>query len=772
MKETILIVKRDGSKEPFDLEKIHQVLEWACENIKGVSVSEIELKCQFKFFDGMKTTQIHETLIKTSADLITEETPNYQQVATNLVNFTLRKEVYGQIEPWTVQKLVERNVALGYYDKELLDWYTEEEFIHMNKFVKHDRDYNISYAGMGQFLGKYLVQNRVKKTYYETPQMSYLLISATLFNTYPKETRMKYIKEYYNALSNFDISIPTPITAGARTPTRQFSSCVLIDCGDSLNSINATSSAIVNYASKKAGIGLNMGRIRALGSEIRGGEIKHTGMIPFLKYMQSALASCSQGGVRKGSATVHFPYFHLEIENLIVLKNNKGVEENRVRHLDYSVQFNKLFYERVINNETITLFSPHEVPDLMDAFYSGNNELFEELYTKYERARKIKKKTINAFEFFESFVDERNNTGRIYLQNIDHSNTHGSFDSDKHPISQSNLCQEIALPTRPFEQLDDENGRIALCTLSAVNWGNIKKPEDFEKPCELAVRALDELLSYQDFPAIQAELSTREFRTLGVGIINLAYFLAKNGVKYDESALELVDEYMEAMTYYLIKASVQLAKEKGPCELSHETKYGKGIVPFETRKLDVDELIPMVQRMDWNGLKKDLMEYGIRNATLCAMMPSETSSQLSNATNGVEPPRGFISEKSSKDGVLKQVVPEYHRLKNRYDLLWDQTSPEGYLKIMAVLQKWTDQTISTNTSYNPENYDNGKIPQTELMRHILLAYKYGLKTLYYMNSYDGAGEQESDVATESSAPTPLAQMPDIESGCDGGACVL
>lgn len=765
----IMVIKRDESREPLNLEKIHQVLTWACEDIKGVSVSEIELRCQFKFFDGMKTTDIHETLIKTTADLISEDTPNYQFVATKLTNFNLRKEVYGQHEPWALQKIVERNVALGFYTSELIEWYTDEDWAKMNKFIRHDRDFTIAYAGMNQFLGKYLVQNRVKKKYFETPQVAYMLIAATLFHKYPNETRIKYVRDYYNALSNFDISIPTPVLAGARTPTKQFSSCVLIDCGDSLKSINATASSIVNYASKKAGIGVNAGRIRGLGSEIRKGEIKHTGLIPFLKYFQSALSSCSQGGVRKGSATVYFPFWHQEIESLVVLKNNKGVEENRVRHMDYGIQFNRLFYQRVINNENITLFSPADVIDLQEAFYSGDNDRFEELYVKYEKSRKIDKKSISAFEFFETFIDERTNTGRIYLQNIDHSNTHGSFDSNKHPITMSNLCAEITLPARPFESLDDESGRIALCTLSAINWGNIKRPEDFEKPCMLAVRALDELLSYQEYPAIQAELSTREFRTLGIGIINLAYFLAKNNVGYNEDALELVDEYTEAMTYYLIKASVDLAKEKGACELSHETKYGKGIVPFETRKLDVDELVPMRQRMDWDSLKQDLLEHGIRNATLIACMPSESSSQTSNATNGVEPPRGLITEKASKDGVLKQVVPEYHKLKNKYDLLWDQKNPEGYLKIMAVIQKWTDQTISTNTSYNPENYENNKIPLEELMKHILMAYKYGIKNLYYNNMYDGASddtEQSAPAQAESEVVAEKPANPLDEEHCD------
>ena len=762
-----MIEKRDGTQESLDLEKIHKVLTWATEGIKGVSVSEIELRSQLQFFDGMKSKDIHETLTKTAADLISEDTPNYQYVASRLVNFNLRKEVYGQFDPWHLKKLVEKNVACGHYTKELLEWYSPEEWERLNKFIKHDRDYDISYAGMGQFTGKYLVQNRVTKEYYETPQVTYMLVAATLFHSHPVETRLKYVKDYYDALSTFDISIPTPILAGVRTPTKQFSSCVLIDCGDSLNSINSTSTAIVNYVSKKAGIGLNAGRIRGIGSEIRGGEIKHTGLIPFLKLFQASLKSCSQGGVRGGAATVHFPIWHQEIESLMVLKNNKGVEENRVRHMDYSIQLNGVMYERLLTGGNITLFSPHDVPGLSDAFYAGDNEKFKELYEKYERAWSIPKTSVPAIELFQQLIDERVNTGRIYVQHVDHCNTHSSFDQTKHPISMSNLCQEITLPTRPFESLDDENGRIALCTLSAINWGNIKKPKDFEKPCELAVRALDNLLSYQEYPMLQAELSTKEFRTLGIGVINLAYFLAKNGAKYDESAFELVDEYMEAMSYYLIKASVQLAKEKGACELSHETKYGMGIFPFETRKQTVDELVPHKTRLDWDTLREEVKEHGIRNATLMALMPSESSSQLSNATNGVEPPRGFISEKASKDGVLKMVVPEYYHLRNKYDLLWDQKSPEGYIKIVAIIQKWIDQTISSNTSYNPENYPDGKLPLQELIKDLVMCYKYGLKTLYYNNTNDGATD---DFSEETPKEVPVDEEQLHEEECD--SCVL
>lgn len=744
-RKDILVEKRDGRKEPLDLDKIHKILMWACEDITGVSVSDIEIKSQLQFFDGIKASQIHSTLTKTAADLISEDTPNYQYVAAKLINFNLRKEVYGMITPWPLKKLVEKNVAMGYYTEELLDWYSDQEWRKMNKMIKHDRDYDFAYAGMKQMLGKYLVQNRVTKEYYETPQMAYMLIAATLFHDYPEEIRMKYVKDYYDALSKWDISIPTPILAGVRTPTKQFSSCVLINAGDSLDSINATASSIVNYVSRKAGIGINAGRIRAVGSEIRGGEIKHTGVIPFLKYFHAALKSCSQGGVRGGAASVYWPFFHYEFENLIVLKNNKGVEENRVRHMDYGVQLNRLAYKRLIEGGKITFFSPHEVPDLMEAFYSGDNDEFERLYEKYERSRKLKMKySLPALEVFGTIMDERAATGRIYIQNIDHCNTQGSFNQELHPIEQSNLCAEITLPTTPFSSLDDEVGRIALCTLSAINWGNIRKPEDFEKPCELAVRSLDALLEYQDFPVVQAKLSTEEFRTLGIGIINLAYFIAKNGMKYDESAFELIDEYMEAMAFYLTKASIQLAKERGPCKLWKETKYGQGTFPWEHRKKEIDEIIKHNSRMDWDSLRKKAKKHGIRNATLMALMPSESSSQLANATNGVEPPRGLISEKGSKDGKMKQVVPEIYRLKNKYHLLWDQESPDGYLRIMNIIQKYVDQTISTNVSINPENYPDNKVPLQVLLQQLLEFYKYGGKTLYYHNTYDGAGEEKEE----------------------------
>jgi len=592
--------------------------------------------------------------------------------------------------------------------------------------------------------GKYLVQNRVTKTVYETPQMCYVLIAATLFQNYPKETRLNWVKEYYDCISQHEISLPTPVMAGVRTPQRQFSSCVLIETGDSLDSISATSSAIVKYVSQKAGIGVGAGSIRAINSPIRNGDTAHTGVIPFYRLFQSSVKSCSQGGVRGGAATIYYPIWHFEVEDLLVLKNNKGTNETRIRQMDFGVQLNKLFYERLITGSDITLFSPSDVPGLYEAFYADQDE-FKRLYEKAERNTRLRKKTVKAQELFSSFMNERKETGRIYLQNVDNANTHSSFDEKLHPIRQSNLCAEIDLPTKPLNNINDPDGRIALCTLSAVNWGLIKTAKDFERPCKMAIRGLDALLSYQNYPVLAAEESTKDFRPLGVGIINFAYFLAKNDLSYtDDRALEKVDEYAEAWSYFLIKASADLAAEQGACRLNDETKYGKGIVPCDTRKTDIDELVPHVERMDWAGLREQLKATGIRNATTMALMPSETSAQIANATNGIEPPRSLISIKQSKDGILKQVVPQIHKLKNKYELLWDQSTPEGYIKLVSVLQKWIDQGISANTSYNPQFYDDDKIPMSTMLQHLLMFYKYGGKQLYYFNTFDGAGEVDID----------------------------
>jgi ribonucleoside-diphosphate reductase alpha chain len=739
MSETITVIKRSGEKAPLDLNKFHKVVMWACDGIAGVSASEIELKSHIQFYSGISTKDIQETLIKASADLISEDTPNYQYVAGRLINYTLRKEVYGGFEPLDLLTIINKNIKNNKYDKEILSLYTEEEINTLNSYISHKRDDDFTYVAMEQMRGKYLCQNRVTKEYYETPQIMYMMIAATIFSKYPKETRLNYVKDFYDAISTFKISLPTPIMAGLRTPTRQFSSCVLIESDDSLNSINATSTSIVRYISQKAGIGINAGRIRALGQSIRGGDAMHTGLIPFLKLFQASVKSCSQGGVRGGAATVYLPVWHLEFEDLVVLKNNKGTEDNRVRHMDYAFQLNKLMYERLLTGGDITLFSPDEVPDLYDAFFADQDK-FKELYEKYERSRSVKKKTLKAEDVFSTLMQERKDTGRIYIMNVDHANEHGSFIEKEAPIKQSNLCCEIDLPTKPLNSSDDEEGEISLCTLSAINWGSFKTPEEMQKSCELAVRALDELLDYQDYPVPAAEKSTFNRRPLGVGIINFAYFLAKNGVKYDESAFELVDEWAEHWSYYLIKASADLALEKGAIPKLMETKYGHGILPIDTYKKDVDSLVKREYTLDWTGLKEQLKETGIRNSTLMALMPSETSSQISNATNGIEPPRAFVSEKQSKDGVLKQVVPSYHRLKNKYDLLWNQESPIGYIKIAAILQKYIDQGISINTSYNPQFFEDEKIPMSVMLQDLLNCYKYGHKQLYYFNTYDGQGE--------------------------------
>ena len=735
----IQVIKRDGIKEPLDLEKMHKVVMFACEDIAGVSASEVELKSHIQFYDGIKSEEIQETLIKAAADLISEETPNYQWVAGNLVNYHLRKMVYNDFNPWPIYKIIKKNVELGFYDSALLEDYTEEEWNEINDFIKHDRDFNIAYVGMEQFRGKYLAQNRVTGKHFETPQITYALISATLFSQYPKETRLKYVKDYYDAVSNFDISLPTPVMAGVRTPQRQFSSCVLIETDDSLDSINATSSSIVKYVSQKAGIGIGAGSIRAINSPIRNGDASHTGVIPFYKLFQASVKSCSQGGVRGGAATLYYPLWHYEVEDLLVLKNNKGTEDNRVRHMDYGVQFNKLMYERLIAGEDITLFSPSDVPGLYDSFFQDQDK-FREIYERAERNTRLRKKTIPAIELFSSFMNERKNTGRIYLMNVDHANDHGSFLPEVAPIKQSNLCCEINLPTKPLTSLHDEEGEISLCTLSAINWGNIRSPEEFEKPCDLAVRGLDALLDYQRYPVLAAELSTNNRRPLGIGIINFAYWLAKNDTNYSDPDLKLVDEWAEAWSFYLIKSSNELAQEKGACPKSNETRYGNGIVPIDTRKTDVDELVKYKERKGWKKLRENLKKHGIRNSTLMALMPAETSAQISNSTNGIEPPRSYVSVKQSKHGVLKQVVPGIHKLKNKYELLWDQQSPEGYLKIMAILQKYIDQGISVNTSYNPVFFEDEKIPMSVMLQHLIMFYKYGGKQLYYFNTFDGQGE--------------------------------
>ncbi|TNI56363.1 ribonucleoside-diphosphate reductase subunit alpha [Aeromonas veronii] len=753
----LFVTKRNGHKEPIDLDKIHRVLDWAAEGLDNVSVSQVELKSHIQFYDGIRTADIHETIIKATADLISEQTPDYQYMAARLAIFHLRKKAYGQFEPPHLYQHVARLVDMGKYDKHLLEDYTQAEFEELNTHLDHWRDMDFSYAAVKQLEGKYLVQNRVTGEIYESPQFLYMLVAACLFSKYPKDTRLDYIKRFYDAVSTFKISLPTPIMSGVRTPTRQFSSCVLIECDDSLDSINATASSIVRYVSQRAGIGINAGRIRGLGSPIRGGEAFHTGCIPFYKYFQTAVKCCSQGGVRGGAATLFYPLWHTEVESLLVLKNNRGVEENRVRHMDYGVQINKLMYQRLIKGGDITLFSPSDAPGLYDAFFADQDK-FEELYVKYEQDPAIRKKTLKAVDLFSLMMQERAGTGRIYIQNVDHCNTHSPFDPSVAPVRQSNLCLEIALPTKPLNNIDDESGEIALCTLSAFNLGAIEKLEDLEEMADLAVRALDALLDYQDYPIAAAKKGSMGRRTLGIGVINYAYYLAKNGARYsDGSGLALTHRTFEAIQYYLLKASVQLAREFGPCPLFGETTYAQGILPIDTYKKDLDALCNEPLHLDWESLRAEIKSVGLRNSTLTALMPSETSSQISNATNGIEPPRGLVSVKASKDGILKQVVPEYDRLKDQYELLWKQPSVDGYLQLVGIMQKFVDQAISANTNYDPARFEGNKVPMKQLLKDLLTAYKYGLKTLYYHNTRDGADDAQTDLQDD---------------GCAGGACKI
>ena len=780
MNNDLFVSKRNGERESLDLDKIHKVITWAAEGLENVSVSQVEIKAQIQFFDGIKTEEIHETLIKSAADLIATEAPDYQFLAARLAIFHLRKKAYGQFDPPKLLDHVRNMVEKGKYDPHILTDYTEAELAELDEYVDHWRDMTFSYAAVKQLEGKYLVQNRVTGEIFESAQFLYILVAACLFAKYPKDTRMSYIKRFYDATSQFKISLPTPIMSGVRTPTRQFSSCVLIETADNLDSINATASAIVKYVSQRAGIGVNAGRIRALGSPIRGGEAFHTGCIPFYKYFQTAVKSCSQGGVRGGAATLFYPLWHLEVETLLVLKNNRGVEENRVRHLDYGVQFNKTMYQRLIKDDYITLFSPSDVPGLYDAFFADQDK-FEELYLKYEQDERIRKKRIKALELFGLFMQERASTGRIYLQNIDHCNTHSPFRADVAPVRQSNLCLEIALPTKPLQNVNDAEGEIALCTLSAFNLGAINDLDDLEELADLAVRALDNLLDYQDYPVQAALNATMGRRTLGIGVINFAYYLAKNGVKYsDGSANGLVHRTFEAIQYYLLKASNNLAKELGACPKFDETTYSQGILPIDTYKKDLDKICAEPLRLNWETLRSDITQHGLRNSTLSALMPSETSSQISNATNGIEPPRGHISVKASKDGVLKQVVPEYQKLKNQYELLWDIPNNDGYIQLVGIMQKFIDQTISANTNYDPGKFEGGKVPMKLLIKDLLTAYKFGVKTFYYHNTRDGASDASSNEAKsqqqeqlsngQTSEGTEVVEQEDDD--CEGGACKI
>jgi ribonucleoside-diphosphate reductase alpha chain len=726
------VVKRNGSVESLDLNKLHLMVEEACKDLAGVSASQVEMQSGIQFYDGITTGEVQEILIRSASDLIDLEHPNYQFVAARLLLFALRKQLFGRMhECPTVLEHTQKCVELGVYDAEILALYDAEEFEKLQSFIDHGRDYLFTYAGLRQVVDKYLVQDRSNGQVYETPQFMYLLIAATIFSKYPKETRLDYIKRYYDAISKHKINIPTPIMAGVRTPLRQYASCVLVDVDDTLDSIGSSDLAIMRYVAQRAGIGINAGRIRGINAKIRGGEVAHTGVVPFLKKFEATVRSCTQNGIRGGSATVHFPIWHQEIEDILVLKNNKGTEDNRVRKLDYSIQISKIFYERFIQNGDITLFSPHDVPGLYDAF---GTDKFDELYVQYENNSSIPSKTIGAQELFLDLLKERAETGRLYIMNIDHCNSHSSF-MDK--VEMSNLCQEITLPTKPIQHIDDPNGEIALCILSAINIGKIKGNEDLEVLCDLAIRSLDELIDFQGYPVRAAEIATRARRSLGVGYIGLAHYLAKHGEHYDDpGAWQLVHNLTESFQYYLIKATVNLAKEKGACEYSHRTKYGQGILPIDTYKKDVDELVNPTLHHDWEALREEVKQYGVRNSTLSAQMPSESSSVVSNATNGIEPPRGYLSVKKSKKGPLKQIVPQFHTLKNNYTLLWDMPSNRGYINIVAVMQKFFDQAISGNWSYNPENYENNEVPVSVMAQDLLTCWKYGWKTAYYQNTYD------------------------------------
>jgi ribonucleoside-diphosphate reductase alpha chain len=726
------VKKRDGRIESLDLDKMHLMVEEACKGLAGVSASQVEMTSGIQFYDGITTAEIQEILIRSASDLIDLDHPNYQFVAARLLLFAVRKQLYGKMKELpTLEQHIIDCVSAEVYDSDIYNKYSQEEIARAESFIDHDRDFLFTYAGLRQVVDKYLVQDRSSGGVYETPQFMYMMIALTIFAEYPKETRMSYVKRYYDAISKHKINIPTPIMAGVRTPLRQFASCVLVDVDDTLDSIFSSDMAIGRYVAQRAGIGINAGRIRGINSKIRGGEVQHTGVVPFLKKFEATVRCCTQNGIRGGSATVHFPIWHQEIEDILVLKNNKGTEDNRVRKLDYSIQISKLFYERFIQDAEITLFSPHDVPGLYDSFGLPS---FDDLYVSYEKNPTIKKKTVKAQELILNLLKERAETGRVYIMNIDHCNSHSSF---KDKVEMSNLCQEITLPTYPIQHIDDTNGEIALCILSAINVGKVKSDDELEELCDLSVRGLDELIDYQKYPVAAAEIATKARRSLGVGFIGLAHYLAKLGYNYDsQEAWDAVHGLAESFQYYLLKASNQLAKEKGHCEYFGRTKYADGILPIDTYKKDVDEISSIGLEHDWESLRASILEHGLRHSTLSAQMPSESSSVVSNATNGIEPPRDYLSVKKSKKGPLKQIVPQYHTLKNNYTLLWEMSSNRGYINIVAVMQKFFDQAISGNWSYNPENYDNNEVPTSVMANDFLTTYKYGWKTSYYQNTYD------------------------------------
>jgi ribonucleoside-diphosphate reductase alpha chain len=766
MSNGIQVKKRDGSIEPLNLDKIHRMVEEACDSLAGVSASQVEMNSGIQFYNGITTEEIQEILIRSASDLISLDNPNYQFVAARLLLFALRKQVFNKNiwkegMPSVYDVALYNSTILKVYDEEILDKYSDEDWIKINAWVDHDRDYLFSYAGLRQVVDKYLVQDRSNSEVFETPQYMYMMIAVTLFADYPLSSRLDYVRRYYNAISKHKINIPTPIMAGVRTPLRQFASCVLIDSDDTLNSIFSSDMAIGRYVAQRAGIGINAGRIRGVNSKIRGGEVAHTGVIPFLKKFESTVRCCTQNGIRGGSATVHFPIWHQEIEDIIVLKNNKGTEDNRVRKLDYSIQISKIFYERFIQNGEISLFSPHDVPGLYDAF--GTDE-FDNLYTSYESDSSIPQKRIGAQELILDLLKERAETGRIYIMNIDHCNTHSSF---KDKVYMSNLCQEITLPTDPLEHIDGD-GEIALCILSAINVGKLKNLDELEELCDLAVRGLEELIDYQNYPIKAAELSTKNRRSLGIGYIGLAHYLAKHGEHYDDpGAWKLVHDLTEAFQYYLLRASNIIAQEKGACGYFDRTKYADGILPIDTYKSDVDQIVPNNLSYDWEELRASILAHGLRHSTLSAQMPSESSSVVSNETNGIEPPRDYLSVKKSKKGPLKQIVPSYQSLKNNYTLLWDMPSNTGYINIVAVMQKFFDQAISGNWSYNPENYADNEVPVSVMAQDFLNTYKYGWKTSYYQNTYDAKKDDISDEKSKQDVEDMLNDLLNLqEDDCD------
>ena len=739
MSNGIKVIKRNGRVEPINLDKMHVMVDLACKDLAGVSASQVEIQSGIQFYDGITTSQIQEILIRSASDLIDLEHPNYQYVAARLLLFAVRKSIFGKLHDIpSLSEHIDTCVNKGVYDSEILSRYSKEEFAKSNSFIDHDRDFLFTYAGLRQVVDKYLVQDRSGGGVYETPQFMYMMIALTIFAEYPKETRMSYVRRYYDAISKHKINIPTPIMAGVRTPLRQFASCVLVDVDDTLDSIFTSDMAIGRYVAQRAGIGINAGRIRGINAKIRGGEVAHTGVIPFLKKFEATVRCCTQNGIRGGSATVHFPIWHQEIEDILVLKNNKGTEDNRVRKLDYSIQISKIFYERFIQNGEITLFSPHDVPGLYDAF---GTDRFDDMYVGYERDQPIPRKTIGAQELILDLLKERAETGRIYIMNIDHCNSHSSF---KDKVNMSNLCQEITLPTDPLHHIDGE-GEIALCILSAINVGKVKSDEELEELCDLSVRGLEELIDYQKYPVVAAEIATKGRRSLGVGFIGLAHYLAKLGYNYgSQDAWDAVHGLSESFQYYLLKSSNQIAKEKGSCTYFNRTKYADGILPIDTYKKDVDEISSIQLQHDWESLRAEIQAHGLRHSTLSAQMPSESSSVVSNATNGIEPPRGYLSIKKSKKGPLKQIVPQYQTLKNNYTLLWDMPDNTGYINIVAVMQKFFDQAISGNWSYNPENYVDNEVPTSVMANDFLRTYKYGWKTSYYQNTHDMKSDETED----------------------------